>query len=658
MKWATAICFGLALWATPTSVQAQFSGTASGGCFTITGYFGPGGTVAIPTNFDGLTVTGIAAGVFQFRFGVTNVIIPASVTNISPAAFSYCSTLTAITVAAQNLSYSSTNGVLFNHSQTTLVECPGGTGGSYTIPGTVTTIEADAFEACLNLTSVTIPSSVVTIGNEAFSDCTKLLCVAIPAGVTSIGEGAFELCASLTNATMTNGIFNIGEGAFSGSGLTTVTIPASVTNIGEGAFSSCGSLTWIAMAGPNAFYSSTNGVLFDQDQATLIEYPGGMGGSYTVPVSVTSIWKNAFAGSGLTNIVIPDSVTSIGEEAFERSDLTSVEIPDSVTNIAGQAFSECPRLTALTVDGQNAFYSSSSNVLFDISQSTLIQYPGGLIGSYIIPGSVISIGDSAFQSCVNLTGVTIPGTVTSIGDNAFLGCGLTSVTIPASVTNIGEYAFCCQDLTNVTIADGVTSIGELAFYASGLISVTIPGSVITIGFAAFASCSGLTNVVVANGVAGIGEEAFLGCGLTSITIPASVTSIGVFAFVNCTSLISVYFAGSAPNTDPSAFASDDPTVYYLHGTTGWSNFSSITGLTTVLWNPLIQTGDGSFGISNNQFGFTITGTTNIPIMVEACINLASPVWIPLTNVMLTNSFYFSDPQWANYPARYYGIGFP
>jgi len=56
---------------------------------------------------------------------------------------------------------------------------------------------------------------------------------------------------------------------------------------------------------------------------------------------------------------------------------------------------------------------------------------------------------------------------------------------------------------------------------------------------------------------------------------------------------------------------------------------------------------------------TITGTTNIPIVVEACTNLASPVWTPLTNVNLTNGlFYFSDTQWTNYPGRYYRISSP
>jgi len=80
-----------------------------------------------------------------------------------------------------------------------------------------------------------------------------------------------------------------------------------------------------------------------------------------------------------------------------------------------------------------------------------------------------------------------------------------------------------------------------------------------------------------------------------------------------------------------------------------------------LWNPLIQTGDGSFGVQTNQFGFTITNgsTTNIPIVVEACTNPASPVWSPLQTVTLTNGlFCFSDPQWTNSPACFYRLRSP
>jgi hypothetical protein len=79
----------------------------------------------------------------------------------------------------------------------------------------------------------------------------------------------------------------------------------------------------------------------------------------------------------------------------------------------------------------------------------------------------------------------------------------------------------------------------------------------------------------------------------------------------------------------------------------------------VLWNPLIQTTGASFGRQSNHFGFYITGTTNIPLVVEACANLSNPVWTGLKTVTLTNGlFYFSDSQWSNYPGRYYCVTAP
>ena len=104
---------------------------------------------------------------------------------------------------------------------------------------------------------------------------------------------------------------------------------------------------------------------------------------------------------------------------------------------------------------------------------------------------------------------------------------------------------------------------------------------------------------------------------------------------------------------------NSPTVYYLPETTGWSDFANNVGVPTVLWNPQTQTGDGSFGVENHQFGFDITGTTNIPIVVEAATNLTGGPWMALQNCTLTNgSVYFSDPQWTNYPSRFYRIRSP
>jgi hypothetical protein len=78
-----------------------------------------------------------------------------------------------------------------------------------------------------------------------------------------------------------------------------------------------------------------------------------------------------------------------------------------------------------------------------------------------------------------------------------------------------------------------------------------------------------------------------------------------------------------------------------------------------LWNPSIQTTDASFGVLSNQFGFTISGTTNIPLVVEACTNLVSASWTPLQTCTLTNgSIYFSDPQWTISPTRFYRLRSP
>ncbi len=100
-------------------------------------------------------------------------------------------------------------------------------------------------------------------------------------------------------------------------------------------------------------------------------------------------------------------------------------------------------------------------------------------------------------------------------------------------------------------------------------------------------------------------------------------------------------------------------VYYLPGTSNWDFLSKITGVRTVEWNPQMQTGNGNFGVRNNQFGFDISGTPAIPIVVQASTNLANPVWTPLTNVTLTNGlFHFSEPAQPNTPNRYYRIASP
>ena len=366
----------------------------------------------------GKNVTSIEDYAFLDCSSLIIITVPNNVTNIGDYAFGGCMSLTNIAVGASNPDYSSANGVLFNKVQTTLIAFPGGIGGSYTIPNSVTNIGNDAFYSCSDLASVTIANSVTSIGEYAFYSCSSLTNITIPSSVTNIEGYVFGFCSSLTNMgvaasnpnyssangvlfnkaqttliafpvgvggsyTILNGVTSIADEAFfSCSGLTSITISNSVTSIGGYVFDGCTSLTNIAVAASNPDYSSANGVLFNKAQTTLIAFPGGGGGSYTVPNSVTSIEEGAFEScSGLTNVDTGNGVTNIGTNAFEFcTGLTSVTIGSSVTSIGYEAFYYCYSLTSVT-----------------------------------IPSNVASIGDYAFYDCANLTNLTFLGNAPTLG---------------------------------------------------------------------------------------------------------------------------------------------------------------------------------------------------------------------------------------------------
>ncbi|MHC6202778.1 leucine-rich repeat domain-containing protein [Breznakiellaceae bacterium SP9] len=435
---------------------------------SITKYRDYAAALIIPDRIQGLPVTAIGDHAFFWGCSsLTAVTIPASLTTIGKGAFSGCKRLTDITVDSRNSSYESMNGILFDKNIQTIIAYPAGKSGTYTIPASVTAIRDSAFSGCSSLTAVTIPASVTAIEEYAFSGC---------------------------------------------SSLTAVMLPASVTTIGKGVFSDCKCLTDIAVDSRSSSYESMNGVLFDKNTQTIIAYPAGKSGTYTIPASVTVIGKGAFSGcSSLTAVMLPGSVTTIGDSAFSGcSGLTTVTIPASVTAIGKgaieeYAFSGCSSLTAVT-----------------------------------IPASVTTIGSSAFSGCSSLTAVTIPASVTTIGSSAFYGCSsLKAVTIPASVTAIEKGAFYdCSSLTAVTIPASVTTIGDSAFLGcSSLTAVTIPASLTTIRDGAFLGCSSLTTVTIPASVTTIRDGAFYGCSsLTTVTIPASVTTIRDGAFAQCNHL--------------------------------------------------------------------------------------------------------------------------
>ena len=49
-------------------------------------------------------------------------------------------------------------------------------------------------------------------------------------------------------------------------------------------------------------------------------------------------------------------------------------------------------------------------------------FADSLVEEVVLPDSVTSIADCAFENCTSLTSTKIPDSVTSIGENAFEGC--------------------------------------------------------------------------------------------------------------------------------------------------------------------------------------------------------------------------------------------
>ncbi len=502
-------------------------------CYGLTSVLIPDGVTSIDRNAfsfcRGLTSITIGKGVtsigdyaFSYCDSLTSVLIPDGVKHIGEGVFSSCVSLTNINVASGNSAYSSIDGVLFNKDKTTLITYPVSREGAYSIPNSVTCVDSRAFFSCHSLTGVTIPDSVTSIGTGAFGDCQSLTSVTIPDSVTSIGDDAFAN-TGLTSVTIGSGVTSIGQSAFYACGsLMSVTFGSGVSSVGPGAFAGCDMLTEINVAPGNGTYSSIDGVLFNKDKTSLIQYPAGKKGTYTIPNGVTTIAANAFISSlGLTGVTIPDSVTSIGEEAFfgcfdlvsveipasvtsigsgafqDCISMTSVEIPASVTSIGNYAFDLCPSLMEINVASNNKEYCSIDGVLFNKGKTTLIACPGGKQGAYSIPDGVTRIGVGAFGDCGSLTSVIIPDSVTGISYLSFAGCcSLTSLVIPDSVVSIEPRAFeQCTGLTSVTFGKGMTYISGASFFnCSSLTSVTIPNTVTAVYLGAFEACSSLTDV--------------------------------------------------------------------------------------------------------------------------------------------------------------------
>ena len=193
-----------------------------------------------------------------------------------------------------------------------------------------------------------------------------------------------------------------------------------------------------------AYYSVSSGILLDGSNCS---------GAVVLISGITDIGNYAFAPS-LQSINLPDGLQTIGVGAFSGASLLEeITFPDSLTSIGNGAF-EGSGLIEVELNGPNVTIGSGS-----------FQQMGQLRSVVIGPG-VTSIPDQAFYNnyADTLQNITLSNSVTSIGGAAFLGAAITTLIIPDSVTTIGDRAFeQTVHLTTVEMGRNVSSMGSGIF---------------------------------------------------------------------------------------------------------------------------------------------------------------------------------------------------
>ena len=536
------------------------------------------------------TVTSIADYAFDNAPKLTKVTIGENVKSVGTGAFRNCNSLET---------------VIFKDSDTVQK-----TIGDY------------AFNNCPALTEVDFGNAVKSIGNYAFMVDKLLESIEFPDSLESIGYCAFScyrggtystyVASNLKSVKFGSGLKTIGNYAFYGNrSLETVQFSGkNLTSIGEDAFRDCMALTKLNLTGNDAVICAR--AFCNNDALKEVTLSGvktigynAFGGddalkSADLGEGLISIDSYAFQScSNLETVSLPESLTTINSYAFQScSKLTSIDIPNKVTKIDDNTFANCTSLknvsigsgcasissTAflnsnaiekITVAGDNANYSSVDGALLNKEKTSIVLYPKSKSGEFVIPDTVTSIADYAFDNAPKLTKVTIGENVKSVGTGAFRNCNsLETVIFKDSDTvqkTIGDYAFNnCPALTEVDFGNAVKSIGNYAFMVDKLLeSIEFPDSLESIGYCAF-SCyrggtystyvaSNLKSVKFGSGLKTIGNYAFYGNrSLETVQFSGkNLTSIGEDAFRDCMALTKLNLTGNDAVICARAFCNND-----------------------------------------------------------------------------------------------------
>ena len=595
---------------------------------------------------------------FDGRFGLRSIYIPASVTEIGEGFTLQDWRLESITVDPANQAFKTADGVLYSMDGTRLLRCPVNRGGDFVIPEGVTTVDYGAFCGCdldtvslpasltdawklygypdwwgtswewlnqsdyrLRCSAVTVdpanprytvvdnvlydkavttalycptfttgnvvlPDTVTSIGNAAFCDCQSITGIVLPDSLESVGVHAFAYCVNVPNMVMPAGVSHIPGYAFWGNSMdytlflgdrptidegngdmgTCYYLPAHAASWQEDKYA----LPWGSdLCGENVRWSYAGGTLsiFGEgdmedfathagvpwyeyaDQITKVVVGEGVTGVGTyafagltklttaeLPESLTRLGAYAFAGdTALKSVTLPENLETVGIRAFFQSGLTEITVPGSVTSLGESAFQYCPALKTATFTGA-APAQAGPAIFDDCAPGFCILWPAEYAASWRPNGDETEWnGWPLALNVENQCGVRMYWEFDSATATlTFYGEGEMYDYETASASRPAWYAN-YSSVQHVVLSEGITRVGNYAFYGFNKITdVSFPSTLQELGTGAFWNCSKLNNVVLPANLETLGSYAFYNCqGLTALSFNDKLKSIGSSCFQNC-----------------------------------------------------------------------------------------------------------------------------
>ena len=603
------------------------------------------------SNCDALVSISLPAGVTSigsYSFSdcdkLKNVDLPSSMTTIGENAFSNCSSLSNITLP-ENLN------TIQNYAfyQSNL--------NSITLPGSLTQMGEAVFQYCSNLSSITWTGSLATVPACTF-DCeyhtsNRLTEVSLPEGVTQISGGAFRGNCQLRAVYLPVSVENVLASAFANcSNLTDVyyagtQVQAEAIQVGTNN-TYLTSATW--------HYGSSEGETEEPDHSCGDHLSWSLSDSGILSISGTGAMTD-YSGSDIpwsskkmtiSTVNVENGAISVGVKAFEACEnLLVVNLPSTLTSVGTNAFNGCSNLTVVNYAGtsiQKASMSIGENndpltradwycsddesqgigatsgtcgskLTWALSNDGTLTISGtGTMSNYtassgspwearkssiktvVVGSGVTSVGDYAFNGCINLTAVNLSDGLKTIGNYVFNNCdSLVSITFPDTVTSIGSSCLRdCDKLRNVTLSNTLDSIGAYCFYnCDSLSSIELPDSITVIGPEAFETCNNLQTVKLSAGLTQISRECFYTCAIVELTVPEGIAVIGESAFSYNSTLSTLYLPSTLENVSSGAFSN-------------CRNLSDVYYAGTQAEAEAVQIGTGNTYLSAATWHFTYT----------------------------------------------------